>query len=215
MSAIPFDPAPLGPGLIPALFLAAGGAVGTDPSAGDPSGLAGLAAGLNWIDVVLLLGLASGLLVGIGVGFYRQVAIFFSLAAGLVAAARLATPLAASSSFAPVNDALSLDPAGSRVVAFAAILWVSLVLGLLICLLFHSFFSRQIRFIDGLLGGAMGMAISSLLFGLLILGIFHSEVTRLDEPIRTSRLGSRLAEGARYAARMFPADIQERFDKSL
>jgi hypothetical protein len=170
---------------------------------------------MNWIDVVLLLGLASGLLVGIGVGFYRQVAIFFSLAAGLVAAARLAAPLAASPSFAPVSEALSLDPAGTRVVAFAAVLWVSLVLGILVCLLFHSFFSRPVRFIDGLLGGAMGMAISSLLFGLLLLGIFHSEVTRLDEPIRASRLGSRLAEGARYVARIFPADIQERFDKAL
>ncbi len=168
---------------------------------------------LNWIDGVLILGLFAGLFMGIGVGFYRQVAIFFALAIGLVAAARLATPLSQATFFQPVQEALGAD--GARIAAFAAVLWIALLVGILACLLFHSFFSRSIRFFDGVLGGAMGVAISSLLFGLLILGIFHSNETRFNEPIRQSQIGSRLAEGARYASRIFPPDIQERFDQAL
>ncbi len=173
------------------------------------------ATGLNWIDYVLLLGLGAGLLVGVGVGFYRQVAIFFALLVGLFAAAWLATPLAASDSFAPIRDALSLEPDGARVAAFATVLWISLVLGLLACVVFHSFLSRHLRFVDGILGGAMGVAISSLFFGLLILGVFHSDMKRLDDPIRESQLGSRLAQGAGFVAKLFPDDIQQRFEEAL
>lgn len=171
------------------------------------------ARGLNWIDAVLLLGLVAGLLVGIGVGFYRQIAIFFALVVGMVAAGRLAAPLADTPAFGPVIEALG--PEGGRVAAFATVLWGALVLGLLACLVFHSFFSKSLKFVDGLLGGAMGVAISSLLFGVLILGVFHSEMTKLDDPIRESRLGSQLAEGARYVARIFPEDIQDRLDRAL
>ena len=168
---------------------------------------------LNWIDYVLLLGLFSGLFVGIGVGFYRQVAIFSALALGLVAAARLSQPLTESAAFKPVHDVLG--EAGADVAAFAFVLWAALVLGILCCLVFHSFFSRTIRIFDGALGGAMGVAISSLVFGLVLLGVIHSQSTQFDAPIRESQIGSRLAEGARVVSRIFPQDIQERIDQAL
>ena len=171
------------------------------------------AAHLNWIDYALLLGLVAGLFVGIGVGFYRQVAIFCALAVGLVAAARLADPISNAAFFQPVTEVLG--EGGANVAAFAFVLWAALVLGLLSCLVFHSFFSRTLKVFDGVLGGAMGVAISSMLFGLLLLGVFHSNATQLNEPIRTSQIGSRLAEGARYVSRIFPDDIQQRFDQAL
>ncbi len=185
----------------------------TGPVADVWSSLSAWTAHLNWIDYALVLGLVAGLFVGIGVGFYRQVAIFFALTVGLIAAARLAEPIAKADIFQPVEEVLGAG--GASVAAFAFVLWAALVLGLLACLVFHSFFSRTLRVFDGVLGGAMGVAISSMLFGLLLLGIFHSNATQLNEPIRTSQIGSRLAEGARYVSRIFPDDIQDRFDQAL
>ena len=171
---------------------------------------------LNWVDCVLLLGLASGLFVGIGVGFYRQVAIFLSLGIGLFAASRLTDPILASERFQPVQEVLG--PEWAQVAAFAAVLWAALVVGLLCCLVFHSFFSRTLRVADGALGGAMGVVISAVFFGLVLLGVFHHGNSRqFEEPIRTSKIGVQLAEGTRVVSRLLrlPSDIQERFDRAI
>ena len=210
-----------GAALITTLFcsLEALGAVvlgAVSPAAGEPTLPALISewfSRLNWIDYVLLLGLFSGLFVGIGVGFYRQVAIFSALALGLVAAARLSQPLTETPVFGPVKEVLG--DAGADVAAFAFVLWSALVVGILCCLIFHSFFSRTVRIFDGALGGAMGVAISSLVFGLVLLGVVHSQSTQFDAPIRESQIGSRLAEGARVVSRIFPPDIQERIDEAL
>ena len=163
---------------------------------------------LNWIDFVLLLGLFSGLFVGIGVGFYRQIALFLSLGIGLFAAARLSPLLAASPKFDPVANALGED--WSQIAAFAVVLWSALVIGVLACLVFHSFFSRSLRVADGALGGVVGVAISGVFLGIVLLIAFHSPSKRFHEPIRTSVLGSHLTESAKYVTEFLPPDIRDR-----
>lgn len=167
----------------------------------------------NWLDVVLSVGLLSAFLVGLGAGFYRQVAIIFSLAAGLVLASQFTLPLAAAEFWAPVHA--RLGQSGSEAAAYGGIVLASLGIGLIGILLFRTTFGKTLRFVDSILGGAAGVAIGALMFGLTFLGTFHWEETWLHKPIRESYLGSHLAEGARVVSHIFPEDFRQRVEASL
>jgi len=167
----------------------------------------------NWIDLVLILGLLAGLFTGLGLGFYRQAAMLLALAGGLVLASRFTVDLSRSALFQPVGEQFGII--GSEMVAFGTILLSCIGLALLGMLIFRSFFDRTLKLVDALIGGAMGVALSAFLFGILILAVFQWTDTRLHRPIRESVLGSRIAEGTRVLVKIFPEEFQYRVDASL
>ncbi len=167
----------------------------------------------NWLDAVLAVGLLAAFLVGLGAGFYRQVAITVSLIDGLLVASQFTQPLAATELWTPVHA--KLGTSGAEATAYAAIILVSLLAGLLSILVFRSYFGRTLRFLDSVLGGGTGICIGGLVFGLIILGVFHWPETALHSPIRESYLGSRLAEGAKAVSKVFPEDFRQRVEASL
>jgi hypothetical protein len=167
----------------------------------------------NWVDVVIALGLIGGLLVGFGLGFYRQVAISVSLVLGLIVASQATAPLAATELFEGLHA--RVGKSGAEAMAYTLILLMTLLAGLSSLLLFRRFFGKTLQMFDALLGGAVGLSAGAFLFGLVALGVFHWSDTPLHKPIRGSFLGAKLAEGARVASRIFPEDYRARVEASL
>ena len=60
----------------------------------------------NWLDLVLAIGIVAAFLIGLGAGFYRQLAITSSLVLGLILASQLTNPLAAASFWEPIHARL-------------------------------------------------------------------------------------------------------------
>ncbi|MEM7168428.1 MAG: CvpA family protein [Planctomycetota bacterium] len=170
-------------------------------------------ASLNWVDLVLGLGLLAALLVGVGMGFYRQLAIIASLVVAWVLASQFTTPLAQSELFASVQERYGAS--GAEFAAYGTIILSTVCFGLLSILIFRRYFGKTLKMFDSALGGATGVGIAGLAAGLLVLGIFHWEETWLHGPLRESVLGSRLAEGARYASTIFPDEYRDRVEASL
>ena len=167
----------------------------------------------NWLDIVLSVGLVAALLVGVGAGFYRQVAITVSLVGGLLLASQLTTPIAHADFWQPVHA--RFGTAGAESIAYGGIVLVCLLLGLLSILLFRSYFGKKLRILDSVLGGFSGVAIGALLAGMVILGICRLEDHELQQPIRDSYIGSHLAEGAKVASRAFPEEFRTSVERSL
>ena len=167
----------------------------------------------NWLDIVLGLGLVASLFVGLGAGFYRQVAMIFSICVGVLVASQLTGPLSGAEFWQPVSE--QLGERGGRAAAYGSIVLASVVVGLVLVFTFRSFFSRTLRFFDSLLGGVTGVTIGGLLFGATILGLCQWEDAPIHKTIRESFLGGYLSEGARYASQVFPPEFRHRVEASL
>lgn len=170
-------------------------------------------ASLNWVDLVLGLALLAALLIGVGMGFYRQLAIVASLVLGWVLASQFTAPLAGAEWFAPVHTHCGSD--GAEFIAYAAVILATVGVGVACILIFRRHFGKPMRVFDSAVGGATGAGIAALAAGLLVLGIFRWEETWLHQPLRDSYLGSHLAEGARAAAKIFPDEYRERVEASI
>lgn len=168
---------------------------------------------VNWIDLILGLGLIAALLVGFAMGFYRQLAIIGSLLVGLVLASQFTERLAASGTFETMHARFGTT--GAQCAAYCTLILVPLLIGLLSVLIFRSFFNRTLKALDSLLGGVLGLSVGGLFCGIVLLGVFHWEENWLQAPIRSSFLGSRLAEGARSVSRIFPEDYRRRVETNL
>ncbi|MEM7263501.1 MAG: CvpA family protein [Planctomycetota bacterium] len=168
---------------------------------------------LNWIDLCLILALLGCLLVGFGMGFYRQLAIAASLIVGFVAASQLAQPLARSEWFERVHA--EIGQSGAEGVAYATVLLGSLLVGLACLLIFRSFFGSTLKFIDSLLGAVLGTAVGCLVFGLFAMGVYHFEDSQFHRPIQQSLLGSRIAEGVRVGSRLMPEELRTRIEAGV
>lgn len=168
---------------------------------------------LNWVDFVLILGLIAALLVGLAMGFYRQLVLLASVVVGFLVASQFTQPLAASEAFDAVRARYGL--AGAEVASYASLVLGCTAVGLLVVLIFRSFFHRTVRFLDSVLGGGLGTLVGGLACGLVILGLFSWHETWLHQPVRTSYVGSRLAEGARLASAIFPEEFRQRVESGL
>lgn len=167
----------------------------------------------NWIDVVVLLGLLSGLFTGAGVGFYRSTAMLLSSAVGIVLAGQFAVTLSTTELMAPVRA--EMGPLLTQLLSAMAIFFSCVGFTVLATMILRSFFDKTLRICDNLLGGVMGVSLAAILMGVLILGVFQWPDSRIHEPIRSSVSGSQLADGTRQLGRFFPQEFRDRFDMSL
>lgn len=167
----------------------------------------------NWIDVVVLLGLLSGLFTGAGVGFYRSTAMLFGSAAGIILAGQFAVPLSTTSFMSSIRA--EMGPLFTQLLSATAIFCSCTGAALLTTMILRSFFDRTLRICDNLLGAAMGVSLAAILMGVLILGVFQWPDSRIHAPIRQSVSGPQLADGTRQLGRFFPQEFSDRFDISL
>lgn len=169
--------------------------------------------GCNWIDVVVLLGLLSGLFTGAGVGFYRSTAMLLGSTAGVILAGQLSVPLSTTDLFSPVRQ--EMGPLFTQLFSAVAIFCSCAGVALLTTMILRSFFDRTLRICDNILGAAMGVSLSAILMGVLILGVFQWPDSRIHAPVLDSLSGPQLAEGTRQLGRFFPQEFRDRFDLSL
>ena len=167
----------------------------------------------NWIDVVVLLGLLSGLFTGAGVGFYRSTAMLLGSAVGIILAGQFAVPLSATQFMSPVRG--EMGPLFTQLLSATAIFCGCAGIVILTTMILRSFIDRTLRICDNLLGAAVGVSLAAVLMGVLILGVFQWPDSRIHAPIRKSVSGPQLADGTRQLGRFFPQEFSDRFDISL
>jgi uncharacterized membrane protein required for colicin V production len=170
-------------------------------------------AGCNWIDVVVGLGLLSGIFTGAGVGFYRTTAILLGSTIGVILAGQFSIPLATTDLFSPIRQ--QMGPLFTQIISAFAIFCSCAALAVLSTMILRSFFDRTLRICDNLVGAAMGFSLAGILMGVLILGVFQWPDSRIHAPIRDSVTGPLLADGTRQLSRFFPQEFRDRFDLSL
>ncbi|MDE0960012.1 MAG: CvpA family protein [Planctomycetota bacterium] len=166
----------------------------------------------NWIDMVVILGLLSGVFTGVGVGFYRSSALLLGSTIGLVLAGQFSVPLAMTPLFSSIRA--DLGPLASQVLAGFIIFSSCASLAFLTTVILRSFFDQTLRICDNVLGGLMGISLAGVLLGVLFLGVFQWPDSRLHQPIHTSLSGPAIAEYTRQLGRFFPQPFRERFDLS-
>ena len=170
-------------------------------------------AGCNWIDVVVGLGLLSGIFTGAGVGFYRTTAILLGSTIGVILAGQFSIPLATTDLFSPIRQ--QMGPLFTQIISAFAIFCSCAALAVLSTMILRSFFDRTLRICDNLVGAAMGFSLAGILMGVLILGVFQWPDSRIHSPIRDSVTGPLLADGTRQLSHFFPQEFRDRFDLSL
>ena len=168
---------------------------------------------LNWVDFVLGLALIATLLVGFGLGFYRQMALATGLLMGLVLAGQLTDRVAAVESLGSIRE--SIGDGGTRMSVYFAFLILPVVLSILSFFVFPKIFSKTLKALDSVLGGALGLMSAVTLFWVFVLGSSQIEESWLEEPVRESYLGSRLAEGAVSLSQIFPEDFRARVENGF
>jgi len=169
--------------------------------------------GCNWIDVVVGLGLLSGIFTGAGVGFYRSTAILLGSTIGVILAGQFSIPLATTDLFSPIRQ--QMGPLFSQIISGFAIFCSCAALAVLSTMILRSFFDRTLRICDNLLGAAMGFSLAGILMGVLILGVFQWPDSRIHRPILDSVTGPILADGTRQLSRFFPQEFRDRIELSL
>ncbi len=166
----------------------------------------------NWIDLVVILALLSGIFTGVGVGFYRSTAILLGSAAGVLLAGQFAVPLSLNSIFDSVR--VDVGPLPTQILAGALIFGTCTGVAFLTTVILRSFFDRTLRFCDNVLGGLMGTSIAILLMGIIFLGVFQWQDSRLHRPIQESLSGPSITSCTQQLGRFFPQEFRERFDLS-
>jgi len=167
----------------------------------------------NWIDMVVILGLLSGVFTGVGVGFYRTSALLLGSTVGLVLAGQFAVPLAMTPLFSTIRA--DMGPLVSQLLAGFIIFSSCASLAFLTTVVLRTFFDQTLRVCDNILGGVMGISLAGILLGVMFLGVFQWPDSRLHQPINTSLSGPAIAECTRQLGRFFPQQFRDRFDLSF
>ena len=167
----------------------------------------------NWVDLLIGVALTATLLVGLGLGFYRQVAVAGSLVAGLFLAGQFTNGFASSDLMAPLAQHTSGGT--TRMTAYLLLFLLPLLLAIGSFFIFPRVFGSVLRSFDTVLGGVVGLVSAVLLLWLVLLGSSQLDDNWLEEPVQESYLGSRLARGAVVVAKIFPDDFRERVEQSF
>jgi len=136
----------------------------------------------NWIDMVVVLGLLSGVFTGVGVGFYRSTALLLGSTIGLLLAGQFSVALSLTPLFSSIRA--DMGPLASQVLAGLAIFCSCAGVAFLTTMILRSFFDQTLRICDNVLGGLMGISLAGILLGVVFLGVFQWPDSRLHQPIR-------------------------------
>ena len=114
---------------------------------------------MNWLDIILIIALASSVIAGFATGIIKSALSLAGAIIGILLAGRLYAPLAGIFPFIA-------DTGAAKIIAFILILFIVLLIAHLIAKLLHRLMSLvSLGWLDRLLGGAFGMVTGAIFTG--------------------------------------------------
>lgn len=154
---------------------------------------------MNWLDIIFILSLIGGTVLGIYTGLVRQLARIVSL----VIAAYLAII-----GHKPIAEWLSTkmsDPFLVKVIVFVFVfVCIYLILFCIIWFIERGISSSKLSPVDRVLGGLSGLLKTALICGTLLLGLAFYPATSLQRPVKNSALAPHLLGFTRRVVFMMP-----------
>jgi membrane protein required for colicin V production len=160
----------------------------------------------NWLDIVLLIILLVSFILGLIKGFMRQTINIAAVVIGLIIAARYCRPAAGIFSRAFASDKWA------HLIAFILIFIAVLVSGALLSKLVSKLVKGPLRFIDRILGGALGIITGVLTCGVLVMALLVFPVDK------QALMGSSVAPYCYWLTKgmiqVIPRELKEKFKET-
>jgi membrane protein required for colicin V production len=157
----------------------------------------------NWLDIVLLLILVTALILGIIKGLVRQVVGILAVIVGLILA------LAFYSGFAGAFKTLIKDQTVAGFLGFISIFLFVLTAGWLIGRMFSKVIKGPLKFLNHLMGGALGLLKGALICGILVFAMLVFPVN--SDALRNSLLAPPCVEVTGGLIDLIPEELKEAF----
>ena len=165
---------------------------------------------MNWLDVVLLLILASSIVTSFRKGFTRELIGLASVVLGLLLGSWFY-----GSAGALVEPYVS-SPAAAHFAGFFLVFFAVVLLGSLLSFVLGKFLKvTGLSLFDHVLGAGFGLVRGGLIAVALLMGIMaFSRSGKPPESVVNSRMAPYVAQGARAFAALAPHELKEGFHKS-
>ncbi len=162
--------------------------------------------GLNWLDILLLLVLVIALSLGILKGLIRQIVSILAVLVGLILAITF-YPV-----FESVFKTLIKDETIGRFMGFVVIFFGVLTIGWLIGRLFSKAAQGPLKFLNHVLGGALGLLKGILICGILVFALLVFPVDR--EALQGSVLAPSCVKITRGLIDLIPQELKQTFTEA-
>lgn len=162
--------------------------------------------GLNWLDIILLLILLIGLSLGILKGLIRQVVSILAVLVGLILA------LTFYSVIASAFKTIIKDETIGQFISFLAIFFVVLTIGWLIGRMFSKTMKGPLKFLNHVLGGALGILKGALICGILVFALLVFPVD--NEALQGSALAPCCVKITRGLIDLIPQELKQAFTEA-
>jgi len=157
----------------------------------------------NWLDILILAIIVIAFGLGLVKGFLRMIIGIAAAIAGLIIAAIYYRP------FSHVFDRMFSSEVWAQLVAFAVIFIAVLLIGALISFLLSKVVKGPLRFIDRVLGGALGLVEGVLICGVLVIAQLAFPVDK--EALMRSSLAPYCYWLTKGMVQIIPAELKEKF----
>jgi len=159
--------------------------------------------GVNWLDIVLLLLLLTAFILGVIKGLVRQVVGILAVIVGLILA------LAFYSVVASAFGTLVKDPNVSGFLGFLIIFVAVLITGWLVGRMFSKAIKGPLKFLNHVMGGALGLLKGALICGILVFTMLVFPVN--SDALRNSVIAPYCVEVTRGLIDLIPEELKEAF----
>jgi len=157
----------------------------------------------NWLDIVIIATIAISFVLGLIKGFLRMIIGIAASIAGLIIAAIYYRP------FSQVFRRMFASEVWAQLVAFAVIFIAVLIVGALISFVLSKVVKGPLRFIDRVLGGALGLVEGVLICGVLVIAQLVFPVDK--EALMRSSLAPYCYWVTKGMVQVIPRELKEKF----
>ena len=162
--------------------------------------------GINWLDVILILILVAAFVIGIIKGLVRQIVGILAALIGLFVALAFYPYLSGAIRLLMKNDVMR------DFLSFATIFLLMLLIGWVTGRLFTKAMKGPFKFLNHVLGGALGLLKGTLLCGILVFAMLIFPVN--TEALRGSALSPYCIVITRSVIDLIPRELKEAFVKA-
>ena len=162
--------------------------------------------GLNWLDIILLLILLIGLALGILKGLVRQIVSILAVLLGLILA------LTFYSVIASAFKSMIKDETIGHFLSFVTIFFAVVTIGWLIGRMFSKAMKGPFKFLNHVLGGALGLLKGALICGILVFALLVFPVD--SEALQDSALAPGCIKITRGLIDLIPQELKQAFTEA-
>jgi len=157
----------------------------------------------TWLDIVIFIVLVVTLILGLIKGFIRQLVGIAAVVVGLILAAKYYLP------FSRTVDRLVSADRWSELIAFMLLFIGVLVAGWLVAFLLSKLIRGPLKFVDHVLGGALGVFKGVLICGVLVFALLVFPVNK--NGLMKSRLAPYCYWITKGFVHLIPRELKEKF----